>query len=76
MACRRRVPYIGCLPRPSPTVNLLMDGSLLLHFLAASAAVLVGLSKTGLPGAAIPAVALMAEAFPDNAELHTAKPTW
>lgn len=39
------------------------------YFLAASAAVLVGLSKTGLPGAAIPAVALMAEAFPDNAEL-------
>ncbi|MCX7424701.1 MAG: hypothetical protein NTW96_03590 [Planctomycetia bacterium] len=53
-----------------------MDGSLLSYFLAASAAVLVGLSKTGLPVAAIPAVALMAQAFPDNAELHTAKPTW
>jgi hypothetical protein len=39
------------------------------YFLAAAAAVLVGLSKTGLPGAAIPAVALMAQAFPDDAEL-------
>lgn len=33
------------------------------------AAVLVGFSKTGLPGAAIPAVALMAAAFPQDAQL-------
>lgn len=76
MACRRRLPYTERFPRLFPTVSPLMDGSLLSYFLAASAAVLVGLSKTGLPGAAIPAVALMAQAFPDNAELHTAKPTW
>ncbi len=36
---------------------------------ATAAAVLVGFSKTGLPGAATPAVALMATAFPGNAEL-------
>jgi uncharacterized protein len=33
------------------------------------AALLVGVSKTGLPGAAIPAVALMAEAFRDDTKL-------
>ena len=33
------------------------------------AALLVGFSKTGLPGAAIPAVALMAEAFRDDTKL-------
>ena len=53
-----------------------MDGSLLSYFRAASAAVLAGSSKTGLPGATISAVALMARAFPDDAELHTAEPTW
>ena len=37
--------------------------------LGAGAAILVGLSKTGLPGAAAPAVALMAAAFPGNTEL-------
>ena len=36
--------------------------------LGACAAVLIGFSKTGLPGAAIPAVALMAAAFPGSAE--------
>lgn len=37
--------------------------------LGVAAAVLMGFSKTGLPGAATPAVALMAAAFPDNAQL-------
>jgi uncharacterized protein len=37
--------------------------------LGASAALLMGFSKTGLPGAATPAVALMAAAFPQDAEL-------
>ena len=37
--------------------------------LGAAAAVLVGFSKTGLPGAATPAVALMAAAFPQDAQL-------
>lgn len=37
--------------------------------LMACAAILVGFSKTGLPGAAMPAVALQAAAFPQNAEL-------
>ena len=37
--------------------------------LVSCAAVLVGFSKTGFPGAAIPAVALMAAAFQDNAQL-------
>lgn len=37
--------------------------------LGAAAACLVGFSKTGVPGAAIPAIALMAEAFHDNTNL-------
>lgn len=37
--------------------------------LGVCAAILMGFSKTGLPGAATPAVALMAAAFPDNAGL-------
>ncbi len=36
---------------------------------AAAAAVLVGFSKAGMPGAAIPAVAFMAEAFRDDTRL-------
>lgn len=36
--------------------------------LGASAAVLMGFSKTGLPGAAMPAVTLMAAAFPQDAQ--------
>ena len=35
-------------------------------WLGLASALLVGFSKTGLPGAAIPAVALMAEAFPED----------
>jgi uncharacterized membrane protein YfcA len=38
-------------------------------WLGVSAALLVGFSKTGLPGASIPAVALMAEAFRDDTRL-------
>ena len=38
-------------------------------WLSALAALLVGFSKTGLPGAAIPAVALMAEAFREDTKL-------
>ena len=37
--------------------------------LGAGAALLVGVSKTGMPGLAIPAVVMMAEAFPDDARL-------
>jgi hypothetical protein len=40
-----------------------MDHTLAAYALGALAAVLVGLSKTGVPGAAIPAVLLVAEAF-------------
>ncbi len=39
------------------------------YVLAAISALLVGFSKTGLPGVSIPAIILMAEAFPDNAQL-------
>ena len=37
--------------------------------LGAIAAVLIGLSKTGVPGVSIPAILLMAEAFPGNEKL-------
>jgi uncharacterized membrane protein YfcA len=44
--------------------------SWLIAFLfGAAAALLVGFSKTGMPGASIPAVALMAEAFRENTKL-------
>jgi hypothetical protein len=46
-----------------------MDYSLIALLLGVSAAVLMGFSKTGLPGAATPAVALMAAAFPQNAAM-------
>lgn len=46
-----------------------MDYSLFALLLGISAAVLMGFSKTGLPGAATPAVALMAAAFPQNAAM-------
>lgn len=36
---------------------------------AAASALLVGLSKTGLPGVSIPAILLMTEAYPDDARL-------
>jgi uncharacterized membrane protein YfcA len=38
------------------------------YWLAAVAAFLIGLSKTGLPGVSLPAILLMAEAFPENAQ--------
>jgi uncharacterized membrane protein YfcA len=41
----------------------LTEIGLISFLLAAGAALLVGFSKTGIPGAALPAVALMAEAF-------------
>ena len=41
--------------------------------LCAAAAFLVGFSKTGLPGASIPAVALMAEAFRDDTRLSVGR---
>jgi uncharacterized membrane protein YfcA len=43
-----------------PVVSLLLGGA---------AALLVGVSKTGMPGAAIPAVALMAEVFREETKL-------
>jgi uncharacterized protein len=41
--------------------------SFVCSLLAAMSALLVGLSKTGLPGVSIPAIILMTEAFPDDA---------
>jgi uncharacterized protein len=38
------------------------------YWLAAIAALLIGISKTGLPGVSLPAILLMAEAFPENAQ--------
>lgn len=43
--------------------------NLVTFLLGAGAALLIGFSKTGMPGAAIPAVALMAEAFRENTRL-------
>jgi uncharacterized protein len=37
------------------------------YWLAAVAALLIGLSKTGLPGVSLPAILLMTEAFPEDA---------
>ena len=46
-----------------------MDVSLLSFVLGGGAALLIGIAKTGVPGAAIPAVAMMAEAFPQATKL-------
>ncbi len=46
-----------------------MDFPLASWFFAAAAAILVGLSKTGMPGVAIPAIWLMVEAFRGDAKL-------
>ncbi len=46
-----------------------MDWSYPSLLLGGAAALLVGFAKTGMPGAGIPAVALMAEAFRGNTEL-------
>jgi hypothetical protein len=46
----------------------LVQHSLTAYVLGGSAALLMGLAKTGLPGVAIPAVLLMVEAFPDDAK--------
>jgi uncharacterized membrane protein YfcA len=46
-----------------------MDWTPLSLLLGAFAALLVGFSKTGVPGAGLPAVALMAEAFSDETRL-------
>jgi len=46
-----------------------MEGLLIPVLFGALAAVLMGFAKTGLPGAAMPAVALMTAAFPLDAEL-------
>ncbi|NUQ65319.1 MAG: hypothetical protein HUU20_22865 [Pirellulales bacterium] len=45
-----------------------MEPALSSWLLAVTAAVLVGLSKTGMPGVAIPAVWLMVEAFEGDAK--------
>jgi uncharacterized protein len=39
------------------------------YLLAVCSALLIGFSKTGMPGVSIPAILLMAEAFPTNARL-------
>ena len=46
-----------------------MDDSLVPLLMGGFAALMVGFSKTGMPGGAIPAVALMAEAFRDDTKL-------
>jgi len=46
-----------------------MDVNLVSILFGGGAALLVGVAKTGMPGAAIPAVALMAEAFPEATKL-------
>ncbi len=46
-----------------------MHVNLVTFLLGAGAALLIGFSKTGMPGAAIPAVALMAEAFREETRL-------
>jgi uncharacterized membrane protein YfcA len=46
-----------------------MDNQLISLWLGGLAALMVGFSKTGMPGAAIPAVALMAEAFREDTRL-------
>lgn len=46
-----------------------MDPTWSPYLLGGAAALLGGFSKTGLPGAAIPAVAMMTAAFPDHAKL-------
>ena len=45
-----------------------MHHSLTAYFLGGTAAMLIGLSKTGLPGVSILGVLLMVEAFPDDAK--------
>jgi len=46
--------------------------SLTAYVLGGTAAMLMGLAKTGLPGVSIPAVLLMVEAFPDDAKSSVA----
>jgi hypothetical protein len=43
-----------------------MDDELTVYLFGFAAALLVGLSKTGVPGVAIPAILLMTEAFSGN----------
>ncbi len=45
-----------------------MPSDFAFYFFAALAGLLMGFSKTGMPGVSVPAVAIMAGAFPDNAE--------
>jgi uncharacterized membrane protein YfcA len=49
--------------------RILPELSFISYLYGAAAAVLMGIAKTGVPGAAIPAVAFMAEAFPENTKL-------
>jgi uncharacterized protein len=46
-----------------------MDGGTLSYVLGCVSALLIGFSKTGLPGVSIPAILLMAEAFPHDTQL-------
>jgi hypothetical protein len=45
-----------------------MHHSLAAYVLGGTSAILMGLSKTGLPGVSIPSILLMVEAFPDDAK--------
>ncbi|MFW6171205.1 MAG: hypothetical protein ACODAD_12000 [Planctomycetota bacterium] len=50
-------------------LSLVVQGiTLAALLLAGSAALLIGISKTGIPGVSMPAIALMAEAFPNNTQ--------
>jgi uncharacterized protein len=46
-----------------------MDNQTISYIFGAVSALLIGFSKTGLPGVSIPAILLMAEAFPNDAQL-------
>lgn len=46
-----------------------MERDITSYFLGLASALLMGLSKTGLPGTSLPSILCMAEAFPENAKL-------
>ena len=60
----------GAISGPSYYLSLALKGiTVSALVLGGSAAFLIGFSKTGIPGAGLPAIALMAEVFPDNTRL-------
>lgn len=72
---QRRVPFASfalpwaILEGAGHGLSLLVQGiTLAALLLAGSAALLIGISKTGIPGVSMPAIALMAEAFPNSTQ--------